>query len=429
MLARYRALLRMLLPWSELNDPNNPLSELGQQAVQGICRVRPLVPFLFTEGLEGSVQPGIRVAPGRFWDRLCQPYDPPGSTVEPIGGQCDGVLYDARAFNPSGTLVPWVGSGGGGSIPGRMVTFDVELAVQDPDNPGKFRQLIARFMNEDMQLRSRALSDPGGAYLYDSSWSVELYRIDGLPDNCDAPPPPPPPPVPPPNEYEIPITINNILNRYQIGLPEFDVGDWPDFTFRPVIDLGGVRAEFSLGGINFPDINFPEWPETPLVEVNLTPTLNAIADLDVVLQAGLGNISIQVEGIRGGGDVDLTELENLIRCCACEEGVTYESATVSISTGGGSFPLPSNCVAVVVIAALPLTEKTPTISRSGTEDDRYLWGTVAISYALGSAGVVERLSYQSQSIPVAENAQIVTVTPHYGNTCSIIAVIKSRNCE
>jgi hypothetical protein len=162
--------------------------------------------------------------------------------------------------------------------------------------------------------------------------------------------------------------------------------------------------------------------------VDLNPTLNAVANLDAVLQVGLGNLNIQIGDIGGSGDVDLTELEALIRCCACEDGVTYEAVTISEGTTGGAFVVPANCVAIGFLASLPLTASTPTISRSGDEDDKFLWGSFAVGYAAGTAGTSERLSYPSQSTPIAENAQTVTVTPHYGNTCAIIGIIKMRNC-
>lgn len=418
----------MLIPWDNLDVPSNPVSPIAQTFVGAACGIRRVAPYLFVDLLGAPVFPAYAAAAERFWERLCDPRPPEFQPVEPLGGQCPGIPYDAQLFNASGAPVPWLNSSGGGPIPGPIQFTNFDLRERDPAGTGRFRAIAFGFQNTAGAVRGRTIQDPAGAYLYDERWTVQLVRSDGLPDDCSIPPPPPPPPNPPPTTINIPVTVNNVSYNYDVTLPQFEVGDWPDFEFRPVFQIGDVVAEFTLGGINFPDINFPDWPDIPPIDVDLTPTLNAIADIDLVLQAGLGNINIQIENIGGSNDVDLTELEELIRCCACEEGVTYEPSAISNSTSGGSFVLPPNCVSVVIIASMPLTPSTPIIAKSGTEDDVYLWGTAAISYAIGTAGVVQRLSYQSQSFPVAEFAQNITVTPHYGNVCSIIAVTKVRNC-
>lgn len=416
------------LPWSDLDNPNNPLSELARAQTQAMCELRRLDPFLFNQRLPGLEAPNFGTAPERFWDRVCNPLPPERQNRRPFGGQCVGVPYDAQLYDQNGDPQPWRTSSGGGPIPGPIETASFQLRDPDPAGSGLYRTIAFGFTNVDGTFRGRVKQDPAGAYLYDERWSAQLYRTDGLPDTCDDPPPPPPPPDPPPQTRIIPVTINNITTNFEVNLPDLVTNDWPDFEFRPVINMGGVRAEFTLGGINFPDLNFPDWPEIPPINVNLNPTLNAIADLDAVLQVGLGNININIEGIRGPGGVDLTELEQLIRCCACEEGVTYAVEAVSPSTPGGKYPLPGDCVAVVVFADLPFTRPTPTISRSGTEPDVFVWGTVAVGYGDGFDGVVQRLSYAEQSIPTSEAASTVTVTPHYQNTCSIIAITKQRNC-
>lgn len=418
----------VLLSYDELRNSDNPLAPIAQTFVGAACGVRRVAPYLFT-GIPGaSLFPSAQSATDRFWERICDPRPEESQPRRPLGGNCDGVPYDGQLYDQNGSPTTWTTSSGGGPIPGPIEVASFQLRDPNPNGNGLYRTIAFGFTNFSGATRGRVKQDPAGAYLYDERWSAQLFRTDGLPDSCDEPPPPPPPVDPPDTTINIPVTVNNIRNNYDVELPDLVVNNWPDFEFSPVFKIGDITAEFTLGGINFPDFNFPDWPEIPPIEVNLTPTLNAIADLDVVLQAGIGNINIQIEGIRGPGGVDLTELEELIRCCACEEGVTYEPSTVEIDTGGGAFLLPPNSVAVLVIAAMPFTASTPTIARSGTEDDVFLWGTFAIAYADGTAGVVQRLSYQSQSAPVFENGFNITVTPHYENRCSIIAITKMRNC-
>lgn len=392
------------------------------------CGIRRNAPYLFGPRGTTPVVPAVEDSAADFWRRICDPRPPQFQNSEPAGGQCVGILYDAQCYNENGVPVNWVTNSGGGPIPGRIVSFSAQLLNLDPAGTGKYRNFTIGFINTAGAVRGRGMNDPAGAYLYDERWSAQLIRADGLPDTCFRPDPPPPPVDPPDTIINVPVTVNNVTYNYDVELPDLVTNDWPDFEFSPTFKIGDVTAEFTLGGINFPDLNFPDWPEIPPIEVNLTPTLNAIADLDAVLQIGLGNININLEGIRGPGGVDLTELEELIRCCACEEGLTYAVSAVAPSNPGGKFPLPGDCVAVVVFADLPFTGSTPTISRSGTEPDVFLWGTVAVGYGDGFDGVVQRLSYAEQSVPTSEAASTVTVTPHYQNTCSIIAITKQRNC-
>ena len=417
-----------LLRWADLNNDNNPLAELGRMQVSAMCELRRLDPFLFTSRLSSPLSPSFNTAPERFWNRICNPPPPFEQIRRPFGGQCVGILYDAQLFDEFGSPTPWINSSFGGPIPGPIVSASFSLQNPDPNDGSKFRGIAYGFTNEDGLFRGRTATDPAGAYLYDRRWSAALTRSDGLPDTCDNPPPPPPPPDPPPATRIIPVTINNQVTNFQVNLPDLVTNNWPDFTFSPIIELGGIKGEFNLEGINFPDLNFPDWPDVPLVDVDLNPTINAVANLDAVLQVGLGNLNVQIGNIGGSGDVDLTEIEALIRCCACEDGVTYEPVTISEGTNGDAFAVPADCVAISFLASMPFTPNTPTISRSGNEDDKLLWGSFAVGYAAGTAGISERLTYQSQSAPIAENAQTVTVTPHYGNTCAIIGIIKIKEC-
>ena len=416
------------LTYEELRNSDHPLSGIAQTFVGAACGIRRLEPYLWLGGDPArALSFPFTNSIDRFWDRICAPPAPVTPGFRPIGGQCPGIIYDLQLYDPAGNASPWQTSTGGGGLAGPIRSVQFTLVNPDPAGSGRFSNIAAGFTDMNGVTRGRSKFDPTFQPLYDSSWSVELVRSDGLPDTCITPPPPPPP-VPPPTIFNIPITINNIRNNYEVTLPDLDTGNWPDFTFAPTFQIGDIVAEFTLGGINFPALNFPDWPETPLVDVDLTPTINAIANLDAVLQVGLGNLNVQIGNIGGSGDVDLTEIEALIRCCACEDGVTYEPAVISTGTSGGAFVVPDNCIAISFIASMPLTPSTPTISRSGNEDDKFLWGTVAVGYALGTAGVSQRLSYQSQSIPVSENAKTVTVTPHYQNTCSIIGIIKVKDC-
>lgn len=416
------------LTYEELRNSDHPLSDVAQTFVGAACGIRRIEPYLWLGGDPArALQFPFTNSIDRFWDRICAPPAPVRPGFRPIGGQCPGVLYDLQLYDPAGQPSFWQNTSGGGALAGPMLDVRFTLVGRDPAGSGRFSGIVCGFTNVDGAVRGRDKSDPSGQFLYDSTWSVELFRTDGLPDDCTVPPPPPPP-VPPPTIFNIPITVNNVRNNYQVTLPGLDLGQWPDFTFAPTFTIGDITAEFTLEGINFPDLDFPDWPKRPLVDVDLTPTIELLENLDVVLQVGLGNLNIQIGNIGGSGDVDLTELEALIRCCACEDGVTYVPEVISNGTAGGSFVVPIGCVALSFIASMPLASNTPTISRSGNEDDKFLWGTFAVGYAVGTAGISQRLSYQSQSAPIAENAQTVTVTPHFGNTCAIIGIVKIKDC-
>lgn len=427
-MTRYRVNTNMLIPWQDIDAPNNPIGQLGGFYPDIACGVRRASPNLFDGRLAGPFRPiGVQLL-NRFWDNLCDTPENPDAPQYPLGGQCPGIPYDVQAYNPQGQPINWVTNSGGGPIPGPITTFVFQLLNLDPDGSGKYRNVACGFGNADGLTRGRGLNDPAGAYLFDRSYSAQLFRTDGLPDLCEELPPIIQPPDPPDVNILVPVIINNQRFSFPVNLPDLNVNNWPDFEFRPVFNLPDVTFEITPEGINVPDLDFPGWPPVPPIDVNIAPTLNAIANVDANLQIGLGNINVQIGDLRGVNDVDLSELEALIRCCCCEEGVTYEASAVVAATGGGIFGLPSGTVAVVVSATLPFTASTPTISRAGTERDVYVWGTFAVGYVDGTSGTVERLSYSEQSYPVAERAVNISVTPHYGNTCSIIAVTKLRNC-
>jgi len=95
----------------------------------------------------------------------------------------------------------------------------------------------------------RQISDRGIGLLAMPTFTVT--RPDGLPDSCgNRPGSIIVPASPPPPNITVNTTFNNQTRPVTVSLPDFQPGNWPNFEFRPTLDIEGGRYEFLPDGLS-----------------------------------------------------------------------------------------------------------------------------------------------------------------------------------
>jgi len=245
----------------------------------------------------------------------------------------------------------------------------------------------------------------------------------------DRVPPPNLPATPPPNTYIFnDINIGGQLGPITVSLPDLNVDLWPEFSFNPRIDMGGFSFEFQLAGI---DINFPEGVTIPGSSsgTDLQPVLNRIDESTLGIRTDISEVLTEIDELDESISEQLSTLESLIRCCCCEENVTYESTTLSTNSSGGRFSLPENTVAVRILGTDIDINRIRSQNGSGDAPTVYYWGWYSVSYGNGDGGERIPLSFLSTAIAVAPRAEFIAVSPYFAAKCTVIAIVKNKNCE
>lgn len=403
-----------LVPYDRVRDISFPEGAIVEPYVNSVCLLRRATPWLFQPVLNQLPAFPPTAIPGQqaFWDNLCAPVNPPSAPFV-RGGQC---LTDYRTD---------------AIVVRKSDNQEVDASIS-PTLPGPI--VDAGFIRDDTetQLRIKAfIRNQAGQYREATNFTVRnnpedwdvfyfVRRLDGLPDDCGDREPYPVPPSPPslPIPLFVPL-VNGQVIPVNVNLPVFNTNNWPDFTFEPTFEIGPFEISFTPEGIVVPDEFLPDWPPSPLPDVNLAPTLNAIADVDASLSVQFSALSVELGNVDAGLKLDLSKIEELIRRCCCKEGQTLQVYPISGETSGGTFLLDPKTVAVVIEVVPPFTAQTPMQAGSGAAPDVWHWGWHSVGYAEATAGTRVPLQHGTQSIAVEPEGVSITVSPHYGNTCTI----------
>jgi len=300
------------IPYGELggNNPTggNGLANAANAARGAVCSLYRRYP----RWLHGpAYSPGALVM-RPFFDNLCDPpQQPPLPPSRPFtGGQCAGVSYRV--------VVAYKNSPGTSGSPQTLEGTDT-FFLRGPIG----RRYVRTASVQELQITHTDLTGaPRATTVIGTSnlqrvleWvSFVVTRQDGGADTCGDPPIDYPDDQPPPGDLSFPVTIPVGGDSYTFPLiiPFIDLS--PEFNLNPQINVqvGPFDFTFDLGGVNVginPEINLPDTipvgpdprppsgrPPTrppiappgggcpPCPDLDLTPVLQAVADIDADLE-------------------------------------------------------------------------------------------------------------------------------------------------
>lgn len=416
----------VLVPWSDVtsNRPNNPLTGLANAGRRAICQVRQAFPYLFAYSGNGLPPTVNDFLSGRqFWDDLCTEHPLPPSSQDEVfrGGQC------AIGYTVCGTHL-------------RTDLSDQTFCL--PDIQGPLQRVSWRRVqvpSEDREDFAVDVIDANGVTRSVGIGSQQISRrtiydryitIQPQTPNCgDRTVIPTLPVTPPPNVVNVTnIQLGGQQINTTVNLPDLNTTNWPDFTFSPSVDLGGINFQFTLGGIviNLPDgVNIPGTSSS----VDLSPVLNRIDEQTLAIRTDISGVVTEIDNLGTLIDERFDDLESLIRCCCCEENVSYEITTLVTNSSGGRYQLPDNCVAIRIIGSDIDVGNIRVQPGSGTSPSVYFWGWYSIAYDNDDGGERVPLSFVSTAVAALPRAQYIAVCPYFGAKCTVIAVAKNKNCS
>lgn len=430
--------------WNAIRDLANeaPGVELARAATRALCVVRQNFPWAFD--VAATVTPGFSPALGSygltrwFWDRQCQDAPLPNSgrgNGGLIGGQCAGVLY---------TVTGIVNNANAGLPPNNVQSIslsnclgplrDVWIATRPGGNG---RQYVLYVLDADDTVpREAIIGSDAIATPVISNPRFTISPVDNCPPNTSIPPLPV---NPPPISLPITVRIGQEERTRIVNLPGLDVSNWPQFTFSPTIEIDGITFSFDVGGVNISyegGSTTPPAPTPPDIEQEIEQVIETINNVDNTVN----NIENEIENVTNTVNninttinneliADLTEILNAIKCCCCEENVTYETQTIEANSPGGVFDIPSNTVAVIISGGNFDLNLIRTQAGSGSAPNVFYWGWASVNYGSANGGERIPLQFENQSLAVAEGATSVQVSPTFGATCSISVVVKEKNCN
>lgn len=221
---------------------------LANEAANKVCEIYKAYPWALTFGDWGRYKEG-------FWDEMCASR-PSGLPVPPkptfTGGQCVekyGVNFRifSRAYSEGSTTV--VGAAWG-PIKG--------FVLQNTPNPfgyPTYRLFVDGHGNTN---EGGPTSEPRLVYVRDfddqnnyGDFRVELlnvFRIDGQPDNCGNPPTGYPQQPVPSTALNTTINVTSSSNSYNVPIT---IHYPPTNNYNLEIDAGDIRLTFDFGGVTF----------------------------------------------------------------------------------------------------------------------------------------------------------------------------------
>lgn len=273
---------------------------------------------------EGGLIGAIPRATGRTAYRMLCNREPPPEP-EPLyrGGQCPvnyffRVDFEQNVGSSSDNWQPAVATNiGGFAVPGALGDFYMDGLTQkwrtaDPSNP-----IIIGGGNPtkpaDKQVRNIQVT--------------QLYRADGLPDNCGDPPPPPPPPPDPPststntsyetnNNTSVSIPVNlvyapvNVNLNGHLSIPvRVNIPVDANVTFNANVDFNTGDIEFNFNDSNYspgsknPPSSYDSPSDTPDpppdVPIDIPPPDPTDPEPDTIrlLRAAIVTVNIVPDGI------------------------------------------------------------------------------------------------------------------------------------
>lgn len=380
---------------------SNLLQNLANGAANAVCSLYANYPT----GILPSVgsTPVSALATGLL-DSLCgprglQPPSPPESNF--TGGQCEGTIYSVSYF----CVINGVPTSGTvnleGPIGGIVYRGSNPAAVSIAYGKGQFFNLASN------------LSPQNGPLVLASSSITGIFSVSG-PDDCGDIFPTYNPTLPPSGGYSstnfpIAVNVNGTILPLNFTLIPTVVN--ANLNFRPEfnVDVGGIRVNFNLGGVNFyvPSDRIPGPIRLPGPDTRPTPppaippgTDQEPCDLTPVLTAL----------------ADLTELAEDIKDCACGPGglaqqTNYGPARARVI----NLPPRSQSVTVEVVSIGSQIRSQS--GNSGGENVIYVgW------YAFGrNGGFGDRkpLSYQVNSFEVPRSATTFTYSVVFKSTATL----------
>lgn len=414
-------------PWQEiLNEPaGEAVRQGGEVARRTFCEIRRDYPYLFDSVNQAAAATTFQTAltSRALWDRVCRdvPLSAPQTAV--VGGQCP-VLYRVRVFltNPAnGTAA---GSSLRNNVQGPLQSVTAEEFPGSIPGRSSYRVTIV-----DALGNSLVDSVAADSTVRNARRQILIDRMDGLPDNCGNRDPvgitiPPTPPVLPPT-IVIPQGDYPAV-EVDVEWPTFETGDWPDFTFEPDIIIPPYRYRANPWGL---DIDYqPRASFVPPVPVVLDPVvIGTIGEIlsGVIILAPIIN---EILDITQGQDVNLDEIERLIRCCACGENDVVSIAPLFTNSQGGVFPLPEGTVSVEMSIVPPVTDRTPIQRGSGSAPDVLFWGWYGFGGSDDAIGERNPLAFEQASIPVPDHSKSFGFSASYSNFASGSVIVVTRDC-
>lgn len=436
-------LVRFREEWQAIRDLSNELPnvELARSATRALCAVRQNIPFAFD--VASTFSPGTTPWPGsyqitrRFWDSQCAEQPIPETSRDGaglLGGQCPGVLYTVTGIITRTNVLP----------PNNP---DAEFAVANCLGPlrdvwittragGNGRQFVLNVIDSTGFKREGIL---GSDQITNPVIVNPRFRITPV-DNCGIGIVPPPLPVlPPPNTFNIPITIGGEQRTVTVNLPEFDTSNWPEFTFSPTLEIEGALFEFDFGGVNITYEGGSSTPPprvAPEIEQEIDTVNNTVNNVNNTVNEivnEIENVTNTVNNIQTTINneliADLAEILAAIKCCCCEDNVTYETETIATNSEGGVFNVPDDAIAIIISGSDFDLNDIRTQSGSGTAPTVFYWGWASVNYGGTTGGERVPLQFENQSLPVGEGATSVLVNPTYNSRCSVSVVLKRKNCN
>ena len=152
---------------------------------------------------------------------------------------------------------------------------NVEVTRPIPNNDPRIIGFYV--LGRDINGNVNEQTDPIGGVGWEAQLiSVEINRLDGLPDDCGGSPPGYPD-IPPPtsNELNVDITVNS-FDGNELTFPVTWYSIRPDFNFPITLDVGGIDVTLDLSGLTLkgdPTINNPRGNNEPLVDTDKDVTL------------------------------------------------------------------------------------------------------------------------------------------------------------
>ena len=415
-------------PWQEiLNEPGGQAVRQGGDIARRLfCEFRRDYPYLFDAARFTAASLGSVLSNESLWNRICRdvPLSAPVGAV--AGGQCP-VFYNVRCFFTSPTTGASAGSSLRNFVQGPIARLSAEEFPGTVSGTSSYRVTIQDALGN-------VFVDPVSTNQTVRNalrrWQVD--RSDTLPDNCgNGTPVRRTVPISPPT---LPSTVN--INRGDftnvsspITFNDYDGSNWPSFSFSPDITIAPFRYRALPEGLDItvdPELSLAFVPPVPVVglpEIILTAgeILSAVTVLAPVINAILD--------LASGTDVDLTEIERLIRCCSCGENDQVQSESLFGSSQGGVFAIPSDTVSVELLLSDPVSSRTPRQAGNGGSQDVYHWGWYSFGRTLGSSGERNPLQFKRGSILVPQGAKSFEFAAHYGNSASASIIRIVRDCS
>lgn len=415
-------------PWQEiLNEPaGEAVRQGGEIARRAFCELRRDYPYLFDAANQAAAATSLQTAltSRALWDRVCRdvPLSAPQTAV--VGGQCP-VLYRVRMFLTNPANGTSVGSSLRNNVQGPLRSVTAEEFPGTIPGRSSYRITIVDALGNNL-----VDSVAADSTVRNARRQILIDRMDGLPDNCGNRDPvgitiPPVPPVLPPTivipQGDYPAVEVNV------EYPTYETIDWPDFNFEPDIVIEPYRYRANPWGL---DIDYqPRASFVPPVPVVLDPVV--IGTIGEILTTVLLSAPVITEVLELilGQDVNLDEIERLIRCCACGENDVLSGASLFSNSEGGTYTLPSGTISIQVSLLEPVSDRTPVQRGSGSSPDVLFWGWYALGGVDGAFGERIQLSFQQTSIVIPENTTSLLFSASYGNTASGSALILTRDCS